>query len=68
MAFKHDEFNLSEQLLEHLVPSNGSTDQDWIAVRQTLKKPIFSFLNNDMVKKIRILTAHKIEEQESQVE
>ena len=49
-----------------LAPQNSAnTEQDWTAAKQILKKPIFSFLNNDIVKKIRMLSDRKIEEQES---
>ena len=62
-AFKQDEYNLAVQLLEALAPQGGAnTEQDWVAVKQIIKKPIFSFLNNDIVKKIRMLIDQKIEE------
>ena len=39
-------------------------DQDWITVRDLLQKPIFSFLNNEIVKKVKLMARMKADEQE----
>jgi len=33
----------------------GNEDQDWIGVRELMKKPIWNFLNNEIVKKVKIM-------------
>ncbi len=46
-AFSHDEFKVAEKLVQYILPEN-SADQDWHAVQQLMKKPIFGFLNNEV--------------------
>ena len=47
-------------------PGEGASDedQDWRQVRELLKKPVFSFLNNEIVKKVKLIAIMKAEEQE----
>lgn len=61
-AYKYDEYQFAETLTQAVAPGDGSTDQDWHKIQTTLKKPIFGFLNNEVIKKSRILVAQKLEE------
>ena len=37
---------------------------DWQAVREITKKPVFGFINNEVVKKLKLKTIQAIEAQE----
>lgn len=61
-AYKYDEYQFAETLTQGVAPGDGSTDQDWSKIQSTLKKPIFGFLNNELIKKSRILVSQKLDE------
>ena len=68
-CFGRDEYNLGQGMLD-LVGQEGMSsvqDQDWKGMQNLLKKPLFKFLNNEIVKKLKLLCIDKIEEQESGV-
>jgi hypothetical protein len=41
-------------------------DEDWKGLQNFLKKPLFKFLNNEAVKKLKMKCLNKIEEQENE--
>jgi len=59
---------LAESIEEALVPPGGAGDMDWKAVREITKKPVFGFINNEVVKKLKLKTIQAIEAQESAAE
>lgn len=67
-AFNEPEYSLAESIEEALVPPGGAGDMDWKAVREITKKPVFGFINNEVVKKLKLKTIQAIEAQESAAE
>jgi hypothetical protein len=65
-AYNQDEYILAENLKNALVGEAASSfhDEDWIKVQDTLKKPIFGFINNEIVKKLKLMCMAEIEKQE----
>lgn len=65
-AYNQDEYILAENLKNALVGEASSSfhDEDWIKVQDTLKKPIFGFINNEIVKKLKLMCMAEIEKQE----
>ena len=56
-AFNEPEYTFAERIEEALVPAGGTVvDMDWKAVREIMKKPVFGFINNEVVKKLKLKT------------
>lgn len=68
-AMAHDEYRIAEQLKEALVPETGGHEHaDWKKVQEILKKPVFGFLNNEIVKRTKLLAMEMIEQEEEEAE
>ena len=64
-AFNEPEYSFAESIQEALNPEGGGTaDMDWKAVREITKKPVFGFINNEVVKRFKMKTIQAIEAQE----
>ena len=37
-------------------------DEDWKGMQDLMKKPLFNFLNNEIIKKMKLLCLSKIEQ------
>ena len=65
-CFRENEYTFGESLLQALVPEGAmsAADMDWKEVRETLKKPVFSFLNNEVVKQCKMKAMQEVDAQE----
>ena len=61
--YRENEYTYGEELLQALVPEGAmsAADMNWKEVREILKKPVFSFLNNEVVKQCKIKANKEIE-------
>ena len=63
-AFNETEYSLAENLEDYLVPEDSDQDVDWKAIETVIKKPVFGFLNNELVKKLRLKVKKAIDDSE----
>lgn len=63
-SFGKDEYNIGQGILDMIAQQGMSSiqDEDWKGLGNYLKKPLFKFLNNEIVKKVKIKCLNKIEE------
>ena len=61
-SLSQSEYQHGEKI-QMLIAQDGMSlmDEDWKAMQDLLKKPLFNFLNNEIVKKMKLLTINKIE-------
>lgn len=69
-AFSQDEFKIAEKMKEIILGDGSESfhEIDWYEIQMVMKKPIFGFLNTEVVKKLKIMVIGKIEEFEKQEE
>lgn len=62
-AMTKDEYRLGEAIMFAIAQEGMSSilDEDWRNLQATLKKPLFNFLNNEIVRSMKILCLEKIE-------
>jgi hypothetical protein len=63
-AMGKDEYRMGEQMMNAIAQEGMSSlmDQNWEDVQSVLKKPLFKFLNNEIVKKLKLLCVSKVAE------
>jgi hypothetical protein len=68
-AMTKDEYRLGEAIMFAIAQEGMSSilDEDWRNLQATLKKPLFNFLNNEIVRSMKILCLEKIEKQEAAI-
>ena len=62
-SFGRDEYNLGQSMLDCIAQQgmNSIQDEDWKGFQNLLKKPLFKFLNNEIVKKLKYHAMNKME-------
>lgn len=60
-----DEFQIADQIRTAISGDNSSDGADWPKVQALLKKPLFNFLNNEMVKQVKLAVMEAVENQEA---
>ena len=63
-SFGKDEYNIGQNMLDFIAQQGMSSiqDEDWKGLQNLLKKPLFKFLNNEIIKKLKMKCLNKIEE------
>lgn len=62
-SMSQSEYQMGEKIYGMIAQEGMSLmDEDWKGVQALMKKPLFNFLNNEIIKKVKLLCIDKIEE------